>query len=85
MGMLSFSAYVLHFLFVQGFPVWSGGWINTSATGYSAIANLVLLWLVTVPTTFAAATLAHAWIERPGIELARRLILPRTPKAILET
>ena len=82
MGVLSFSAYVLHFLFVHGLPVWSGGWINTAATGYVAIAHFVLLWGVAVPTTFAAASLAHAWIERPGMKLAGRLISQATSKAI---
>jgi len=82
MEVLSFSAYVLHFLFIHSFPAWSGGWINTRATGYVAIANLVLLWAVVVPTTFAAASLAHAWIERPGMELARRLTSKGTLRAV---
>ena len=78
LGVLSFSAYVLHFLFIHGIPVWSRGLINTAATGYAAIWNFLALWVVAMSMTVAAATLANAWVERPGMELARRLTSRRT-------
>ena len=81
-GVLSFSAYVLHFLFIEFLPAWSGGWIDVHATGYAAIANFAAMWLLTVACTVLAATAAHVMIEQPGIELARRLTSRRVPRLV---
>jgi peptidoglycan/LPS O-acetylase OafA/YrhL len=77
LGTLSFSAYVLHFLFVHSIPGWTHGLIDLHATGYAAIAAAVALWLLTVSCTMAAATIAHKLIEQPGIALAQRLTSSR--------
>ena len=73
LGELSFSSYVLHFFFVRFIPDWSGGLIDTGANGFRAIGMLVLLWLASLITTVATASVAHRLIEQPGIDLARRL------------
>ncbi len=72
-GTHSFSAYVLHFLFVGHLPSWSGGLINIHASGYTAILNLALLWVCVMVATFATAYFTHLCIEQPGINLAHRL------------
>ena len=72
-GTLSFSAYVLHFLFVHQLPNWSFGLIDRSATGYAAIGATAALWIATMICTLAAAAVTHAVIEQPGIALARKL------------
>jgi peptidoglycan/LPS O-acetylase OafA/YrhL len=77
LGTLSFSAYVLHFLFVHSIPGWTHGLIDLHATGYAAIAAAVALWLLTVSCTMAAATIAQKLIEQPGIALAQRLTSSR--------
>ncbi len=79
-GVLSFSTYVLHFLVIDWLPAWSFGLIDVRATGYAAIASFAMLWVLTVTVTALAAAAAHAWIEQPGIELARRLTARRTPR-----
>jgi peptidoglycan/LPS O-acetylase OafA/YrhL len=76
LGVLSFSCYVLHFLFVQEIPAWTGGLIDVTAGGFRAIAMLALLWLAVVATTFLCAEITHRWIEQPGIRLAHRLTRP---------
>lgn len=72
-GVLSFSSYVLHFLMVHGWPKWTGGLIDLHADGYAALANFALLWMLVLLGTLAAAAVAHAVIEQPGIDLAHRL------------
>ena len=81
-GVLSFSTYVLHFLVIDLLPAWSFGLIDVKATGYAAIANFIVLWVLTVAVTALVAAAAHAWIEQPGIELARRLTVRRTPRPV---
>jgi peptidoglycan/LPS O-acetylase OafA/YrhL len=76
-GTLSFSAYVLHFLFVHRLPGWTHGLIDCSVAGYAAIATAAGLWIVTVLCTLTAAAITHAAIEQPGIALARRLTTGR--------
>lgn len=76
-GVLSFSAYVLHFLFVHKIPDWSFGLIDRQATGYTAIATGIALWILTATGTLLAAAAAHRWIEQPAINLAHRLTLSR--------
>ena len=77
MGVLSFSAYVLHFLFVHKIPVWTGGLINCKATGYTAIATGAALWVLTMIGTVAASAVAHKLIEQPAINWAHRLTSTR--------
>jgi len=76
-GVLSFSAYVLHFLFIGHLPEWSGGLINTNATGLAAIGMFILLWVCAVPCTLVTAALTYRYIERPGMALATRWIAAR--------
>jgi peptidoglycan/LPS O-acetylase OafA/YrhL len=83
LGVLSFSCYVLHFLFVARLPAWTGGLVDTGATGYTAIGMCFLLWVLTVTCTTASAAIAHRFIEQPGIELARRLITKRRKSGAL--
>lgn len=77
LGVLSFSCYVLHFFFVDRIPIWTAGLVDVQATGVHAIWMFMLLWLLAVCCTVAAALLAHRFVEQPGIELARRLIARR--------
>ena len=72
-GVLSFSAYVLHFLFAHKIPGWSFGLIDRHATGYTAIATGIALWVLTATFTLLGAAAAHRWIEQPAINLAHRL------------
>lgn len=75
LGVLSFSAYVLHFLFVHKIPTWSGGLIDPHATSYTRLAiSAVALWVLGMACTVAATEMAHRLIEQPGIHLGRRLI-----------
>lgn len=75
LGVLSFSAYVLHFLFIHKIPAWSGGLIDPHATGYTNIAiSAVALWVLGMACTIVATEVAHRLIEQPGINLGRRLI-----------
>jgi peptidoglycan/LPS O-acetylase OafA/YrhL len=83
LGILSFGGYVLHFLFVDLLPGWTGGWIDVDASGFAAIGMFLLLWIATMIGTVAAAALAHALIERPGINLARFLTFSRGPASRL--
>jgi len=80
LGTISFSAYLLHFFFVFRIPGWTGGLIDTKATGFAAIGMCALLWITTMISTVATATLAHILIEQPGINLARRLTSRQTRK-----
>lgn len=73
MGALSFSAYVLHFLFVANVPRWTHRFIDTGATGYAAIGNAVLLWIAVMAATALAAAVTHRFVEQPAIDLAHRL------------
>lgn len=81
MGVLSFGAYVLHFLFVDEMPAWSGGLIDIHATGYAAIGFAALLWVLAMVATIAAAAAAHRFIEQPAIDLGHRLTAPRRSPA----
>lgn len=78
-GILSFGAYVLHFLFVRAIPAWSGGLIDRHATGYPAIAEAILVWVLTLAATLLTAGVAHRFIEQPAIDLAHRLTASRRP------
>jgi peptidoglycan/LPS O-acetylase OafA/YrhL len=80
LGSLSFSAYILHFFFVDAIPVWSRGLIDVNATGFKAIGMCILLWILTIVGTVAVATFTHIAIEQPGINLARRLTSSRAAK-----
>jgi peptidoglycan/LPS O-acetylase OafA/YrhL len=73
LGVLSFGSYLLHFVFVRSLDVWTGGLIDTKATGYVAIAMGAALWAATLLCTTIAAALVHRLIELPGINLARQL------------
>jgi peptidoglycan/LPS O-acetylase OafA/YrhL len=77
LGVYSFSAYVVHFLFVKFIPIWSNGLIDLQATGYMAMVMCLLLWVPTMICTVATAALAHKTIEQPGMNLARRLTARR--------
>ena len=81
-GVLSFSSYILHFLFVHGLPLWLDGLINVKAIGYAAIANFVLLWALVLPATIGAAIATHVLIELPGIKLARHLSISRRVSSV---
>jgi peptidoglycan/LPS O-acetylase OafA/YrhL len=76
-GTLSFSAYVLNFLFVDSIPGWTYGLIDRQATGYAAIGAGAALWILAVSCTVAAAAVCHRLIEQPGIALAQRLTSSR--------
>ena len=78
-GKLSFSAYILHFLFVHGLTTWYGGLVNARAESFDAIGQCALLWLLSVPCTIAAAAVANALVENPAIDFARRLTA-RSPR-----
>ena len=73
LGVLSFSCYVLHFLFVAELPHWTNGLIDVSASGWRAIAMAGLLWITVVAATVLCASVTHRLIEQPGIRLARGL------------
>jgi peptidoglycan/LPS O-acetylase OafA/YrhL len=73
LGTLSFSAYVIHFIFIEHLPGWSGGLIDDQAKGLVAVGMGVLFGIVTVGCTAAVSYVTHRLIERPGIKLARRL------------
>lgn len=77
LGVLSFSAYVLHFLFVHRIPAWTGGLIDCRATGYAAIGMGAALWVLTMIATVAASAVAHRLIEQPAIDWAHRLTSSR--------
>ena len=77
MGAISFSSYILHFLFVHNLPAWTGGLVDVRATGYAAIANGAVLWLLTMICTVATASVAFRVIEQPAISLAHRLTASR--------
>ena len=85
LGVLSFSSYVLHFYFVYAVPVWSGGLIDPNAKGFAAIGTFVALWVLTVIGTAAAATVAHRFIEQPGMNLARWLTSSRKAQRAAST
>jgi peptidoglycan/LPS O-acetylase OafA/YrhL len=74
LGVVSFSAYILHFIFVQYIPVWCGAMIEPRSSGWHAIVMFLALWLLTILLTLIAATVTHRLIEQPGINLARRII-----------
>jgi peptidoglycan/LPS O-acetylase OafA/YrhL len=82
LGVLSFSCYVLHFLFVYELPTWTGRIVDVHATGLKAIVAVGLLWVLTLAATVAAATLTHQWIEKPGMRLARTLTARRKPAPV---
>ena len=83
-GVLSFSCYVLHFIFVRGLPAWSGGLIDPTATGVPAILSAGLLFALSLPLTLMAASVAHRMVEQPGMDLARRLTARPHTTAVTE-
>ncbi|MEO3474006.1 acyltransferase [Roseomonas sp. CAU 1739] len=72
-GVLSFSCYVMHFVFVHTVPAWSGGWIDTTVSGPRAVITAAVLWVLVVAMTVATSTATNRWIEQPGMRLARHL------------
>jgi peptidoglycan/LPS O-acetylase OafA/YrhL len=77
LGVLSFSAYVLHFVFVHNLPEWTGGLIDVRAEGVRAIFMGAMLWLLTVAATVATSEVAHRLIEVPGQQVGRWLLAGR--------
>ena len=77
LGVLSFSCYILHFLFVSYIPFWFDVLIDVKATGLRAVLTAALLWMVTMACTVAAAAITHRLVEQPGISLARRFTSSR--------
>ena len=80
-GVLSFAAYVLHFLAIDIVMAVFGRWVDFSATGFGAVGAGIFLWVMTVGLTLILAALAHRFIEQPGIRLSRQLVRRGRPVA----
>lgn len=67
---LSYSAYLLHGLFLAIF----GGSIASLAKseGWSAEARVLAIWAVVFPCTYAASWMTYSLVERPMISFGRR-------------
>ena len=73
MGKVSFSAYLLHFIVLDGlrhFP----GLIGADASGYRAIGAFALVWPVAAMLTFITAAAFHYAVEKPGMAAGKALI-----------
>jgi peptidoglycan/LPS O-acetylase OafA/YrhL len=73
LGEVSFSAYILHF-FVLHWLSKHVPFIDVQRTDYPAIGTLALLWVMTLPCTFALSKITYELIERPMIKFGAKLI-----------
>lgn len=73
LGEVSFSAYILHF-FVLHWLSKNVPFIDVQRTDYPAIGTLALLWVMTLPCTFALSKLTYELIEKPMIKVGAKLI-----------
>jgi peptidoglycan/LPS O-acetylase OafA/YrhL len=83
LGQLSFSAYLVHFaaLFavrraVMGTPIWS-------RMPLGDLGRFALLATGGLVLTYAVSSLTHRWIEKPGIQLGKRLIRKLETRTVL--
>jgi peptidoglycan/LPS O-acetylase OafA/YrhL len=74
LGVLSFSAYLVHFAALHGVrsllsssPFWP-------RMPFGDIGRFACLMVATLALTIAISWATHRWIEKPGIELGRRII-----------
>ena len=74
LGVLSFSCYVLHFVFFPRIPGWTGDLIDLKAAGFTAIGMFFILLIATIVCTVVASSIAYRYIENPGIAFGRRCI-----------
>lgn len=70
LGELSYGAYLVHLLVML--PVL--GWLASNEPDMRHSGQFLIGLVVVVPVTYAIAALAHVAVEKPGIELGRRLL-----------
>ena len=79
LGQVSFSAYLLHFAVLHALPRLLPNLFDVHAAGWHAIFTCGLLWVCVVPVTFAMSWATFRLVEKPMINVARHLLLPRGP------
>lgn len=77
LGEVSFSAYILHFFVLRELGSLLPQIVDPHAEGWGAILRFGVLWLIAVPATFALSWFTFAFIEKPMIEVGRKMQLPR--------
>jgi peptidoglycan/LPS O-acetylase OafA/YrhL len=80
-GVLSFSCYVLHFLFVDLMSALAT-MLMGRPSGLEAVGKASLVWAATIVATIVFAAVTHDWIEKPGMRLAKRLTRRSKPLAV---
>jgi peptidoglycan/LPS O-acetylase OafA/YrhL len=72
MGNVSFSAYLVHFALID-LVVTRLAWFDPTMSGINAILGFATLYFLIVVMTFAVASVTYRTIEKPMIDLARRI------------
>lgn len=72
MGNVSFSAYLVHFALID-LVVTRLAWVDRTIPGVKAIFGFATLYCLIVAMTFAVASVTYRIIEKPMIDLARRI------------
>lgn len=81
LGKVSFSAYLLHFMVIEGILGGSPYFFQTAASGVHAIAAFIAGDLVVIVLTFACAWITYHIIELPMLELGKIIIQARRAKS----
>ncbi|WP_018238248.1 acyltransferase [Ensifer sp. BR816] len=79
LGELSFGAYLWHLIFLQPIAAY---FISTFGHTMTAPARFAAVTVLLVPLVYIAACGTFLAVERPGQQLARRLIGRRKPRAL---
>ncbi len=75
LGDVSYSVYLLHLLLVV--PVIAILLRDYQLAAMSAPARFALICAIVLPLTYAIATLLYHFVEKPGIQLGKRVLAPR--------
>jgi peptidoglycan/LPS O-acetylase OafA/YrhL len=81
LGLVSFSAYLLHFAVIEWVLVKNPGIFHTGAIGYAAIAACGVGIIVVAAVTYLLSRFTYAVIELPAIQWAARLTRNRAAPA----
>ena len=84
MSEMSYGVYLIHGLIIMVL----GGWLFSQPyiLGLRPVFRTILLTMVTVPGSYTLAWVVNRFIEKPGIELGRRLVvrMPKIPTKLVQ-
>ena len=74
LGKISYSCYLVHFVFVGIFQVWFSSIAHTAGSPVTAIGGFLVLYGIVIGLTIFVSSYTYTWIEQPGIAWGKSYI-----------